>query len=434
MLDPASAQKDSESDDVMSDASPTLPKLAIFGLGYVGLPSAAVFAAAGLEVVGVDVNQRAVDIINSGRAHIVEDGLDDLLAKVVGSGALRATTQAEAANVFAIAVPTPFKAGKVPDLKYVEAATRMIAPHLVPGNLVILESTSPVGSTEQISAWLAEERPDLVFPHQDAEACTINLAHCPERILPGKVLHEVVHNDRVVGGMTPACSQRAVAFYQHAVKGECHVTNARTAEMCKLSENAFRDVNIAFANELSLIADKLGVDVWELIRLTNKHPRVDVLRPGTGVGGHCIAVDPWFIVDSAPREARLIDIARRINDSKPHWVAEKVEEAAARTGKARPVVACLGLAYKPDVDDFRESPSVEVVEMLGRTGRFDLLVCEPFASELPHALRLSGARMVSLDGALTADVIVFLTAHSQFKGLATRLEGKQLVNPCGIDC
>jgi UDP-N-acetyl-D-mannosaminuronic acid dehydrogenase len=406
--------------------------LCILGLGYVGLPSAAVFADAGLQVLGVDTQQSIVDTVNGGSAHIVEAHLDDLLKQVVTRGTLVAATQPGPADVFAIAVPTPFKQGKVPDLRYVESATRMIAEHLVPGNIVILESTSPVGTTGQMSQWLAECRPDLVFPHQDAENCNIHLAHCPERILPGKVLHEVVHNDRVIGGMTPRCSEKAAAFYAHAVKGQCHITNDRTAELCKLSENAFRDVNIAFANELSLICDRLDVDVWELIALTNKHPRVDILRPGPGVGGHCIAVDPWFIVDSAPEQARLIATARQINDAKPGWVADQVMQAVAAHPGGKPKVACMGLAYKPDVDDLRESPSCEVTAILAENG-LDLLVCEPFVDALPAALSKPGITLVPLAEALEADILVFLTAHHQFKAIApASLTDKVIIDPAGL--
>lgn len=406
---------------------------AIFGLGYVGLPTATVFAHAGVKVIGVDVNASAVASINEGRPHIVETNLDEMLRTAVASGALRATTSAEPADVFVIAVPTPFKGDKKPDLRFVESASRMIAPMLRPGNLIILESTSPVGTTEQISDWMAQERPDLVFPHQDAANCQIHLAHCPERILPGRVLHEVVHNDRVVGGLTPRCSAMAVDFYRLAVKGACHVTTARTAELCKLSENAFRDVNIAFANELSLICDRLGVDVWEMIALANRHPRVEILRPGTGVGGHCIAVDPWFIADSAPDLARVIRTARTVNDEKPHWVADKVTAAARATRKPHPVIACMGLAYKPDVDDFRESPSVEVVSLLAQRRVGQLLVYEPFADALPAPLSPWDTQLTDLETALSADVIVFLTAHSSFRDIDPKaLEGKTVLDPGGF--
>jgi UDP-N-acetyl-D-mannosaminuronic acid dehydrogenase len=407
-------------------------KVSVFGLGYVGLPSAAVFADSGLQVVGVDVNQSAVDIINSGRAHIVEPGLDDLLNKVVGNGTLRATTIAEAADVFIIAVPTPFKEGNAPDLKFIESAANMIAPLLQKGNLVILESTSPVGATEQLAAWLKALRPDLTIPDLDGADGDIYLAYCPERILPGKVIQEVVENDRVIGGITPKSSELAVEFYKHAVKGECHVTNARTAELCKLSENSFRDVNIAFANELSVISAKLGVDVYELIALTNRHPRVNILQPGTGVGGHCIAVDPWFIVDSAPEEARIIRTAREVNDAKPHWVVAQVAKLAAEIEK--PVIACLGLAYKPDVDDLRESPSVDAVKIMVAQGLGEIIVCEPFVDALPGSLAELGVQLADIDSALDkANIVVFLTAHGQFKQIPKALlADKSVFDACGL--
>ena len=409
-----------------------MQKISVFGLGYVGLPSAAVFAHAGLQVVGVDVNQSAVDIINSGRAHIVEPGLDDLLNKVVSNGHLRATTIAESADVFIIAVPTPFKEGNAPDLKYIESAANMIAPLLQKGNLVILESTSPVGATEQLAAWFKALRPDLTIPNLDGSDGDIYLAYCPERILPGKVIQEVVENDRVIGGITAKSSELAVKFYKYAVKGECHVTNARTAELCKLSENSFRDVNIAFANELSVISAKLGVDVYELIALTNRHPRVNILQPGTGVGGHCIAVDPWFIVDSAPAEARIIRTAREVNDAKPHWVVAQVAKLAALHDK--PVIACLGLAYKPDVDDLRESPSVNAVKLMATQGLGEIIVCEPFVNALPASLAELGIMFANIDDALNrANIVVFLTAHGQFKQISKdALTHKSVFDACGL--
>ena len=340
---------------------------AVIGLGYVGLPTAAVFADAGLDIIGVDVNPDAVASINAGRPHIVEPNLEALLRRVVEAGKLRAVTEPEPADVYVLAVPTPFKDAKQPDLKYIEAAAHALAPHMAKGALVILESTSPVGATEQLARWLAADRPDLSFPQDAGDLADVQIAHCPERVLPGRVLHEVVHNSRVIGGMTRHCAARAVAFYRLAVQGECHVTDARTAELAKLTENAFRDVNIAFANELSVICHDLGIDPWELIEMANKHPRVNILNPGPGVGGHCIAVDPWFIVDSAPGNARLIHQARDVNDGKPRWVVDRIAEKAARF-KA-PVIACLGLAYKPDVDDLRESPSVDVVREAVARGR-----------------------------------------------------------------
>lgn len=427
-------------------------KISVIGLGYVGLPTAAVFANSGLQVIGVDVNESAVNIINGGKAHIVEAGLDDLLTKVVGNGSLKATTVAEKSDVFVIAVPTPFKEDNAPDMRYIESAASMIAPLLERGNLVILESTSPVGATEQLAAWLADARPDLNIPSLDGDDGDIFLAYCPERILPGKVIQEVTENDRVIGGITPKSSAMAIKFYQHAVKGECHVTNARTAELCKLSENSFRDVNIAFANELSTIAAKLGVDVYELIKLTNRHPRVNILQPGTGVGGHCIAVDPWFIVDSAPQEARIIRMAREVNDAKPHWVVDQIEKIAAKFNHPprkkpvverrkyerphfeRPTIACMGLAYKPDVDDLRESPSVEVAKALHNRGIGNILICEPFVETLPDSLNALGLHNYQAREAVqNADIIIFLTAHSQFRDIDKAImDGKEIFDACGL--
>lgn len=407
--------------------------VSIIGLGYIGLPTAAVLASRGIRVLGVDVNAHAVNTINSGRVHIVEPDLDALVSDVVRQGQLRAAAQPEASDAFVLAVPTPFRDGHVPDLSYVEAAARSIAPVLRPGNLVILESTSPVGATEQMARWLAESRPDLSFPQQAGEAAQIQVAHCPERVLPGKVLAELVENDRVVGGMTPRCAQRAAELYRTFVKGECLITNARTAEMCKLTENSFRDVNIAFANELSLICDELGINVWELIRLANHHPRVNILQPGPGVGGHCIAVDPWFIVSSSPRHARLIRTAREVNDGKPHFVAGRIAEAAA--GKKRPVIACLGLAFKPDIDDLRESPAVEIVKMLASERVGELLVVEPHVEQLPPELvALPGISLVSVDQALQrADVVAMLVNHRAFYGVTkTQLSGKHVIDTRGV--
>ncbi len=411
----------------------------IFGLGYVGLPTAAVFANAGLNVIGVDVNLAAVESINAGQPHIFEPHLEDLLKKVVGAGNLRATATPEAADVFIIAVPTPFKDNKQPDLSFVKSASEMIAPLLQVGNLVILESTSPVGTTDQISQWMAAFRPDLVFPHQHAKACSINIAHCPERVLPGKVIHEVVNNDRIIGGITPACSEAAVQFYRIAVKGECHVSNARTAELCKLSENTFRDVNIAFANELSLICDRLDIDPWELIALTNRHPRVNILQPGPGVGGHCIAVDPWFIVAGAPEEARLIRTAREVNDAKPHFIVGKVRAAIAEFLTENPdrceadvTVACFGLAYKPDIDDLRESPAVEIVLALAEQFSGKLIVVEPNIDALPPTLSET-AKLLRQDAALAqADILVFLVNHTPFSALnRDTLAEKRIVDAVG---
>lgn len=398
-------------------------KVLVIGLGYIGLPTAAVLASAGHEVVGVDISPRVVEVVNRGEVHIVEPDLDGLVRGAVMSRRLRAVLAAEPADTFIIAVPTPFKNAYQPDLAYIKEAARAIAPHLRSGNLVILESTSPVGTTEKLAAWLAAERTDLDFPAGPESKTDINLAYCPERVLPGSIVSELVKNDRVIGGLTQRCAARARKFYESFVRGQCIETDARTAEMTKLTENSFRDVNIAFANELSLICDELGIDVWELIELANRHPRVNILNPGPGVGGHCIAVDPWFIVDSAPRSARLIRMAREVNNSKPEWVIKKVADAAesARRRLGRDVVvACLGLTFKANVDDLRESPSLEIVERIAerRLGN-RLLVVEPYVATLPSVLAASTCvELVDLEVAMAAaDVIVLLVDHVQFKSV-----------------
>ena len=392
---------------------PQFRKIEVVGLGYIGLPTAAVFADQGVEVVGIDTNAEVVEKVSQGKAHFGEPNLDALVRRVVESGKLRAALEHETADAYLIAVPTPLRNNNRPDASYVEAAASAIAPKLVSGNLVILESTSPVGTTEKISAIMADVRPDLSFPHQKGELSDIRVAHCPERVLPGRILEEVVNNPRVIGGMTRKCAQLALSLYQIVVKGECHVTNARTAELSKLTENAFRDVNIAFANELSLICDTFGINVWELIRLANLHPRVNVLRPGPGVGGHCIAVDPWFIVDGAPETARLIRTGREINDGKPDFVVNKVRQRAGEL--KQPVIACLGLAYKADVDDLRESPAVEVVRKLGDSKLGKILIVEPHVNKLPRELDNPNLELADFELAVkTANLIVLLVAHRAF--------------------
>lgn len=406
--------------------------IAVIGLGYIGLPTAAVFASRGIKVIGVDVNQHAVDTINQGKVHIVEPDLDMVVHAAVTEGYLRATVNPEPADAFLVAVPTPFKGDHEPDLSYIKAASKSIAPVLKKGDLVILESTSPVGTTEQMAEWLAQARPDLSFPQQAGEESDVRVAHCPERVLPGHVLRELVQNDRVIGGMSPKCSETSVRLYKTFVQGECIVTNSRTAEMCKLTENSFRDVNIAFANELSLICGKLGIDVWELIKLANRHPRVNILQPGPGVGGHCIAVDPWFIVDSAPDEAKLIHTARLVNDFKPEWVLTRIENAIEQARRAAGPnsngeikIACLGLAFKPNIDDLRESPAMHIAHRLSaRNNR--ILIVEPNIESLPPSL--AQHNLVSLEDALsTADVVVVLVAHREFAGLRDFLRPQQLV-------
>ncbi|MEI6029008.1 MAG: UDP-N-acetyl-D-mannosamine dehydrogenase [Betaproteobacteria bacterium] len=396
--------------------------ISMIGLGYIGLPTATMFASRKKKVIGVDVNEHAVNTINQGRIHIVEPELDMLVRAAVSEGHLRATLKPEPADAFLIAVPTPFKDGHKPDVSYVEAAARSIAPVLAKGNLVVLESTSPVGTTEQMAQWLADARPDLTFPQQAGEAADVQVAYCPERVLPGKVVHELVSNDRVIGGMTQRASDMAIALYKTFVQGELFQTNARTAEMCKLTENSFRDVNIAFANELSIICDKLSINVWDLIRLANRHPRVNILQPGAGVGGHCIAVDPWFIVDSAPDEARIIRAAREVNDYKPEWVLQKVNAAIADVLAARPgatmadvKVACLGLAFKPDIDDLRESPAVEITSEVAKL-QCQILAVEPNIEILPATLAAPNISLVSLEDAIVcADIMCVLVKHRQFE-------------------
>jgi len=410
--------------------------ICVIGLGYIGLPTGATFAAHGVKVTGVDVNSRAVDMINQGKVHIVEPDLDALVRDVVAQQKLSAQLTPTAADAYIVAVPTPFKDNHEPDLKYIEAAAKAIAPHLTKGNLVILESTSPVGTTEQMAAWLSEARADLTFPQQAGEEADILIAHCPERVLPGKVLQELISNDRIIGGMTARCSQAAIDLYKVFVKGDCIETNARTAEMCKLTENSFRDVNIAFANELSMICDKLDINVWELIQLANRHPRVNILQPGPGVGGHCIAVDPWFIVSKTPEQARLIRTAREVNDSKPEWVIDQVKIKIAEFLQANPektikdvTVACYGLAFKPDIDDLRESPALEITKKLAEQG-LNILVIEPNIQELPTKLA-SNVKLIDLEVAKFAEIHLILVDHSCFK-LSLRLNSEYIVDTRGL--
>lgn len=405
----------------MPNSKYSFQTISMIGLGYIGLPTATLFASRKKKVIGVDVSEHAVNTINSGKIHIVEPELDILVHAAVTEGYLRATRTPEPADAFLIAVPTPFQDGHKPDLSYIESASKAIAPVLKKGDLVILESTSPVGATEQMAAWLSEVRPDLSFPQQAGEDADVQVAHCPERVLPGKVVHELVSNDRVIGGMSAKASRMAVELYRTFVEGECIVTNARTAEMCKLTENSFRDVNIAFANELSIICDKLDINVWELIALANHHPRVNILQPGVGVGGHCIAVDPWFIVDTAPEESRLIRTAREVNDFKPEWVHEKVKSCITEAMSKKPgstlrdiKVACLGLAFKPDIDDLRESPAVKATMQLAELG-CQVLAVEPNIAQLPSKISKDNLVLTSLENALeSADVICILVKHRQF--------------------
>lgn len=417
-------------------SKPSFKTVSVIGLGYIGLPTAAMFASRRVRVVGVDVSDTAVDTINQGRIHIVEPELDMLVHAAVREKLLRATKVPEPADAFLVAVPTPFTGDDhAPDLSYVRAAALSIAKVLKKGDLIVLESTSPVGTTEQLADWLADVRPDLTFPRAPGDACDVHLAYCPERVLPGQVVRELVQNDRVIGGITPACSERACELYRIFVQGHLHVTTARTAEMCKLTENSFRDVSIAFANELSLICEKLDVDVWQLIRLANRHPRVKILQPGSGVGGHCIAVDPWFIVNAVPEESRLIRTARQVNDSKPEWVVERIAEAVRKASHSsrEPRIALLGLAFKPDIDDCRESPATEIARHVCATFGDSVLLVEPNLELPPPAL--AGRRLTTLPQALNeADVVAVLVAHRSFRDAATaiRLSGKILVDAVGL--
>lgn len=408
--------------------------ISIVGLGYIGLPTAAVFAGRKKRVIGVDVNQAVVDTINRGGIHIVEPDLDMVVHAAVVGGYLRATVTPEPADAFLIAVPTPFKEDNQPDLSFIENACRAIAPVLRKGNLVILESTSPVGATEKMSEWLAAARPDLTFPQTHGDLADIRIAYCPERVLPGHVLRELVQNDRIIGGMSAACSRAACELYGIFVEGDCVVTGVRTAEMCKLTENSFRDVNIAFANELSLVCDKLGINVWELIRLANRHPRVNILQPGPGVGGHCIAVDPWFIVSAAPEEAKLISTARRVNDGKPEWVLNKVRQTVAGLGegltRSDVTVACYGVTFKPDIDDVRESPAMKIVQALAGEG-IRVVVVDPHVAQLPQ---LENVPLVSFEEAgRLAQVALILVGHKAFREKSRESwAGKTVIDACGL--
>ncbi|WP_322995287.1 UDP-N-acetyl-D-mannosamine dehydrogenase [Castellaniella sp.] len=414
--------------------------ISMIGLGYIGLPTATLFASHKKKVIGVDINQQTVDTINQGKIHIIEPGLDMLVHAAVTDRWLRATTQPEPADAFLIAVPTPFKDGHQPDLSYIKFAANAIAPVLAKGNLVVLESTSPVGATEQMAAWLAEARPDLSFPQQAGEEADIQVAHCPERVLPGQVVRELVANDRIIGGMTHKASQMAAALYKIFVEGDCIITNARTAEMCKLTENSFRDVNIAFANELSTICETQGINVWELIALANRHPRVKILQPGCGVGGHCIAVDPWFLVASNPEQAKIIRTAREVNDHKSEWVLEKVKATIVDVMAQRPgstmadiKVACLGLSFKPDIDDLRESPAVAITRNIAKLG-CQVLAVEPNINSLPPKLNHPNLKRVELDSALQqSDVVCILVKHRVFVEAETQIiHSKHIIDTVGL--
>jgi len=404
--------------------------VSVIGLGYIGLPTAATLASSGVQVIGVDVSKRAVDAINQARAHFSEPDLDGLVQSAVHSGKLRAVTAPEPAEAFIIAVPTPVLEDKSADMSCVERAARQLAPVLAEGNLIILESTSPVGTTAWMASIIAGLRPDL-FPGGDIATSKLHFAYCPERILPGQMVYELVHNDRILGGITPVAAQMAKALYERFVRGQLIVTKAEIAELCKLIENAYRDVNIAFANEVSNICEEAGLDVFEAIAMANHHPRVNILNPGPGVGGHCIAVDPWFLISRYNEITPLMRAARNVNDHRPHRYADKIKIALA-SDKTR-TVACLGLAYKPDVDDLRESPAIEVVELLADADAM-LLVVEPNVEQLPANLAgQANVKLVSLKEALEqAGTVALLVGHRQFKDVTGgQLAGKKIVDAIG---
>lgn len=398
-----------------------MKKVVFLGLGYIGLPTAAVAAGHGYEVVGVDVNPAVVETINQGKIHIVEPDLDRIVKDAVQKGNLRAVTKPEPADAFFIVVPTPFKQNHRADITYVESATRSVIPYLKPGDLFVIESTSPVFTTERMAEVIYKERPEL----KDK----IYIAYCPERVLPGNTLYELVHNDRVIGGITPESTEKAIEFYSAFVQGKLHRTNARTAEMCKLTENSSRDSQIAFANELSMICDKAGINVWELIDLANKHPRVNILQPGCGVGGHCIAVDPWFIVSDYPEQAQIIKRARETNDYKADWCANKVMEACQQfveKSDREPVVACMGLAFKPNIDDLRESPAKYIASRIVSESRAEVLIVEP------NVRTHSSFHLTDYKEAYRkADIVVWLVRHTPFVELP-REEGKLELDFCGV--
>jgi UDP-N-acetyl-D-mannosaminuronic acid dehydrogenase len=412
------------------------PSVCVMGLGYIGLPTAAIVARSGAKVLGIDVAPHVVKTVNEGRVHIEEVDLDALVQGVVARGLLTASTQVAPSDVFLIAVPTPFDDNHAPDIRHVLSAAKAIAPVLKAGDLVILESTSPVGTTEAVRDMLATERPDLKMPNAGPNAgnaaSDISIAYCPERVLPGRILVELIDNDRCIGGITPRCARKALSFYRTFVRGACITTTARVAEMVKLSENAFRDVNIAFANELSMVSDDLGIDVWEVIRLANRHPRVNILTPGPGVGGHCIAVDPWFIVHSSPEHTPLIRTARQVNDGKMAYVVDEAAKLIAANPAAR--VALLGLAFKANVDDFRESPALEVAERLAHMFKDRVAIVEPHVTALPPAFEGTGATLTDIDTALAeCDVMIVLVDHDIFKSVPPEERtGKAVYDTRGI--
>lgn len=399
-------------------------KACFMGLGYIGLPTAIITAKSGINVLGCDINQEVVNKTNQGKLHIVEPNLEELLQEVIKTGKFRASIKPEKSDVYLIVVPTPFKEDHEPDISYVESATDMLIPLLKEGDLFIIESTSPVGTTDLMAKLIFKKRPELKGK--------IYIAYCPERVLPGKVIYELEHNDRVIGGIDEKSTLKALEFYKHFVKGNLHKTNAKTAEMCKLTENSSRDVQIAFANELAIICDKAGINVWELIYLANKHPRVNILRPGCGVGGHCIAVDPYFITAEFPVESQLIAKARQINNYKAFWCAKRVQQEITNfeiKNNRKPVVALMGLAFKPNIDDLRESPAKYIVSrILQGSGESEILIVEPYITE--HPIYKLTQYQEAFD---KADIVVYLVAHNQFKELPKTAKNKIILDFCGVN-
>ena len=412
--------------------------VSVIGLGYIGLPTAALIASHKHKVLGVDINANTVRTINAGLIHIIEPELDEIVHSTVTDGFLRASETPENADVYLIAVPTPLDNNNKPDISYIKAAITSIAPVLKKQDLIILESTSPVGTTEKVADWLTQLRSDLIFPQPNCETSDIHIAYCPERVLPGQVLKELVQNDRVIGGITARCSENAKSFYALFVEGECVTTSARTAEMCKLTENSFRDVNIAFANELSLICDDQNINVWELIALANRHPRVNILQPGPGVGGHCIAVDPWFIISENERSAHLIKTARNVNDYKPLWVVEQLKKTIKKYLQDNPLkqekditVACFGLTFKPNIDDIRESPALKIVEQIAKFHNGPLLVVEPHLEKLPESIAAT-AQLSSIENTFAeATIALMLVGHDQFKAPFNHQTNTLILDLCG---
>ena len=411
-------------------------KISVIGLGYVGLPTAVVIADEGYEVLGIDVDDQVVSTINRGEIHIVEPGLRSRVKTLVEEGNLKASLEREVSDVYIIAVPTPLNEQNKPDISFIKEAVLHLNKILKKGDLIILESTSPIGTTEKIRQWIASERDDLKVPYFESEEDSdLYIAHCPERVLPGNVLHEIIYNDRIVGGISKESSLHAEAFYKTFTKGSCLVTNSRLAEFTKLAENAFRDVNIAFSNELSVISDQVGVNVWDLIELANKHPRVNILRPGPGVGGHCIAVDPLFIADSAPEDSLLIQTARKINDSKPNVIIEKIKSLVSKKKSDIDslTLSIFGLSYKPDIDDLRESPALKIAKEITKMNFKEIRIIEPHLEQKPEIFKKEIVFNDTLKSALDSDIVVLLVAHSKFQEIKdTAINLENFIDACGL--